>query len=592
MFRKILIFSTILILLACLANGSDKYKKYEISSNDDYLIKVSFSDGQTILTLYGEKENETLVFDRDDVAFKDDTVFVKGTAVLCSQGFFSPDGLLTIKEISKVKMETDQSGKIEIFLTKKSEKASAFVRSRSKNKFGLNQNVKVDSEEFIRGSAVSFWSNINIEGEVNGHVIAFFGDIDISDRAIIRGNVLAVNGNVNHAKNSTVYGEIRATNIKDKRRYTKTWRVNLNFRNLTSICKFNYNRIDGAAPYFGYKYINSDSTLPEISAVAGYAFASKRWLYEVGLKQFLFKNKSLQIGGSFYKKLASHDDWIISEKENTLFALLATEDYKDYYEAEGGYIYSKYKFPFEIDFEVGYQIEKHRWLDAHKNLWSLAGGSKRFSENFSTVSQPIYFASTNQIMNDMDFKSLIFKLNYNAIGNEYYPINSFLSFRADFEITPYNWRNKLDYTMNRLSAEVTRYQNINKNSGLIFRMAYGRIGYKCETTLSYYHLPMHKLFFLGGLGSLRGYDHKEYYGSEFWMGSFDYRIKFPAASWDSWLFYDVGQIGYSDKESTTEVKNSVGIGLSFTDIIRLNVAKRLDRSKDTMKLYVRMKHQF
>lgn len=591
MLQKILIFSTILILLACQVNGYDKYKKYEISSNENYLIKVSFSDGQTILTLYGEKENETLVFDRDDVAFKDDTVFVKEIPVLCSQGFFSPDGLLTTKEISKVKMETDQSGKIEIFLTKKSEKASAFVRSRSKNKFGLNQNITVDSEEFIRGSAISFWSNITIEGEVNGHVIAFFGDIDISDRAIIRGNVLAVNGNVNHAKNSTVYGEIRATNIKDKRRYTKTWRVNLNFRNLTSLAAFRYNRIDGAAPYLGYRYINSDSTLPELSVLAGYGFASKRWRYNIGLKQYLLKNKSLQIGGSFYKKLASHDDWIISENENTLFALFATEDYKDYYEAEGGYVFAKYKFPYNIDFEFGYQIENHKWLDAHKNLWSLAGGSKRFRDNFSTVTHFGYFFNTGYFINNMDFKSLIFKLAYNMNGKEQFPINSFFSFRTDLEITPFNGLRYYDYTLYRITAQATRYQTINRKSGLIIRLAYGTVGDN-KTLPSPWDIPIYKLFYLGGLGTLRGYDHKEFYGTEFWLTNIEYRINFPAASWNTWLFYDAGQIGKLDRMNVTEVKNSVGIGLTFSDIIRINLAKRLDRSNDTVKLYVRMKHQF
>ena len=46
------------------------------------------------------------------------------------------------------------------------------------------------------------------------------------------------------------------------------------------------------------------------------------------------------------------------------------------------------------------------------------------------------------------------------------------------------------------------------------------------------------------------------------------------------------------KLSDAEVRNSIGIGLTFSDMIRINVSKRLDRSDDSIKLYVRLKHQF
>ncbi|MCP4706844.1 MAG: hypothetical protein GY865_19775 [candidate division Zixibacteria bacterium] len=593
MLRKILIFSVAFILFAGLAADADNYKKYKISSNEENLLKISFSNSQTVLTLYDNQNsdnNKILMFNENDVDFKNDTVLIKGTAIFCSQGFFTPEGLFSIKDISKVKMEIDDDGKVEIFLTQKSKKASGFIRTKAKNRFGLNENIFIESDEFIRGSAISFWSDIKISGEVSGDVIALFGNVEIDDKAIIRGNVLSINGIVNHTKNSTVYGEIRSSNIKDKHRFTKTWRVNLNFKNLSSICRFNYNRIDGATPYFGYKYLNSDSTLPEVKAIVGYGFASERWRYEIGLKQYLLKNKSLTIGSSFYKRLASHDDWIISETENTLFALLATEDYKDYYEAKGGYLFAKYNFPFNIDFELGYQIENHKWLDANKNLWSLGGGSKRFRDNFSTVRQSFYYTNSQYITNRMDFKSLILKLDYNPEGNKNYPINSFFSFAANLEITPYRWKSYSRYTLFRYTAEAVRFQKLNLNSGMIFSLNYGRIGGSRKFVLS--EIPIHKMFFLGGLGTLHGYNHKEFAGTEFWLGSIEYKIKFPAASWDTWLFYEVGQIGQSSNLSEAEVKNSLGIGITFNNLIRLNVAKRLDRSDDTMTLTVRLKHQF
>ncbi len=586
MFRIISILGLILALSTSLATGADSYKKYDLSTNEENLLKISFSNGQTILTFYDDQNNdnnETIIFSPDDVKFKDDTVFVKETAIFCSQGFFSLNGLFLINDISNVKMETDKKGNIEIFLTQKSKTASKFTGSRSKNRVGLNQDISVETEEFVRGSALSFWSNIKIDGEVSGNVIALFGDIDIGDKAIVRGNVLALNGNVNHAKNSTIYGEIRATNIKDKHRFTKTWRVNLNFKNLTSMTKFYYNRVDGAAPYFGYKYLNSDSTLPEISLLGGYAFASERWRYDIGIKQFLLKNKSLQIGGSFYKSLISDDDRIISENENTLFALLVTEDYRDYFEAEGGKIGVGFKLPLNIDLEFNYQIEKYKSLPAHSGLWSLFGGSKEFRPNFSSLGNMREL--TMSAMNNEEMSSLGFKLSYNKNGKDNYPYNSFTTANLDIEWTPSRRidQNESDFTRYLISA--SRYQTLDRKNSLIFKTEYGNVDGD--------NIPTHKAFFLGGLGTLHGYDHKEFAGVEYWLGSINYRIKFPAASWDTWLFYEVGQIAnYFQKLSKEEVKNSIGIGLSFTDSIRLNISKRLDRSKDTMKLYVRLKHQF
>ena len=581
MFRKILILGVILILSAGSSVGSDAYKKYKILSNEDYLMKISFSDGQTILTLYGEKDNETLVFNKDDVDFRDDTVFVKGIPILCSRGFFSPDGLFTIEEIGKAKMDTDKSGKIEIFLTKKNKEASTFVLSRSKNKFGLSQNISVEPEEFIRGSAVSFWSNIKIEGEVNGHVIAVFGDVEIGDKAIIRGNVLAINGNVNHAKTSTVYGKIQATNVKDEHRSFKLWRLRRHKTDFSPGIKFYYNRIDGATPQFGFKYQNEESMLPEIKAFTGYGFASERWRYQIGFKQFLAKSKTVYLSGSFYKKLISGDDRIISECENTLFALLVTEDYKDYLEAEGGTISAGFKFPLNIGLEINYQIEKYKSLPSHSGLWSLFGGSKEFRPNFSSLKE--YRIWTLAAMDNEELFLLGLKLNYNKKGKENYPYNSFTTANLDIEWTPKGGNDEFDFARYLITA--TRYQTLDRKSSLIIRAEYGNVEGD--------NIPTHKAFFLGGLGTLRGNDYKEYGGTEYWLGNIEFGIKFPAASWKTWVFYDVGQIAnYFQNLSDTEVKNSVGIGLTFTDIIRINISKRLDRSKDSARLYVRMKHQF
>jgi len=584
MFRKILILSVVVFLMAGSVFGNDTYKKYKISTNEEYLLKLSFSNGQTILTLYSsidENNNETLVFDQNDVEFIADTVFVKSTKIFCSQGFFTPDGLVSTNEIGKVKMDTNRTGKVVIYFVKKSKSASKFVRSRSKNKFGLNKNITIESDEFIRGSAVSFWSDINIDGEVNKDVIAIFGNINISDKAIIRGDVLAINGEVNHSKTSTIYGTIQASNVKDKKRGFKFWRLRRHKTNLEPTFKFYYNRIDGATPQIGLSYKNDESMLPELDISVGHGFASERFRYHVGLKQYVIKSKKIFLSGEVYKKLISDDDRIISETENTLFALFATEDYKDYLEAEGGILNAGVEFPWNIGLDLNYRIEKYKSLPSHSGLWSMFGGSKEFRPNFSSLGS-IRTASLGA-MNGEEMSVLGIQLKYNNNGKENYPYNSFNTANLSFEWTPKTANDEFDY--NRFLLTATRYQTLDRTNSLIIKAEYGKVDGN--------NVPTHKAFYVGGLGTLYGYNHKEYAGTEYWLSSIDYKIKFPSASWDTWLFYEIGQLATNLQNlSDSEVKNSIGIGLTFTDIIRVNVAKRLDRSSDTVTLTIRLKHQF
>ena len=105
--------------------------------------------------------------------------------------------------------------------------------------------------------------------------------------------------------------------------------------------------------------------------------------------------------------------------------------------------------------------------------------------------------------------------------------------------------------------------------------------------------PIHKQFFLGGLGSLRGYDFKEYMGTEFWMGNIEYRLRFLNHDLAVAPFWDFGQITNGGDLSDAEVKNSVGLALYLGGDVKFSMAKRLDRSyDDDIEFNVRLEHVF
>jgi len=106
------------------------------------------------------------------------------------------------------------------------------------------------------------------------------------------------------------------------------------------------------------------------------------------------------------------------------------------------------------------------------------------------------------------------------------------------------------------------------------------------------YLPMYKRFYLGGLGTLHGYRHKEYMGTRFWMVNTEYRLEFPRTDLAVSVSWDVGRIANDTRFQTSDdVKHSLGMSVSLGDDFKVTLAKRLDRSyDDDPKLYVRFAH--
>jgi outer membrane protein assembly factor BamA len=105
---------------------------------------------------------------------------------------------------------------------------------------------------------------------------------------------------------------------------------------------------------------------------------------------------------------------------------------------------------------------------------------------------------------------------------------------------------------------------------------------------------MYKRFYLGGLGTLLGYRHKELMGTEFGMANAEYRVDFPRTDLAASVFWDAAQIANETKLSgDIEVKHCLGAAVHFGDDMRVNVSKRLDRGyNDDPKIYVRFDHVF
>src|SRR6185503_15391904 len=77
---------------------------------------------------------------------------------------------------------------------------------------------------------------------------------------------------------------------------------------------------------------------------------------------------------------ATEDAWIVDEVENTIFALLARTDYRDYYESEGFEVRAIWQPGLDFALRGDVRVEDQRSLPNEANV-SLTGGDDRFREN-------------------------------------------------------------------------------------------------------------------------------------------------------------------------------------------------------------------
>jgi len=262
--------------------------------------------------------------------------------------------------------------------------------------------------------------------------------------------------------------------------------------------------------------------------------------------------------------------------------LVATEDFKDYYEVEGSEVSAEFVPLSNLTLTTGYRYEDTRWLRAHHNLWSLFGGDKAFADNFPRVDGAYRDSSKEEI--DSTVNSAIFaKVDWdsrdpdNLFGRSAWHVSGELEWSSPDVNSDFDFR--------RYTIMARRYQRITRHTMLLVRGMYGG---------SDGYLPMYKRFYLGGLGTQAGYKHKEFMGSRFLMGNAEYRFKLPRTEVAVSALYDVGQIANNAPlDGDVELKHSLGLALYVGSEIRVSLAKRLDRSfDDDPQFYVRLEHVF
>ncbi|MDZ7260539.1 MAG: DUF5686 family protein [candidate division KSB1 bacterium] len=497
------------------------------------------------------------------------------------------------------------------FLQKHGKKKNEVVRF-----FG---DVVVEKDEVLEGDVVVMKGTIAIKGEVEGNVVAIWGDVDLASTGYVEGDVVSVGGKVRRESGSYVGGDVVETSWRGvqiemdedehymkiktpdvsmkherddqwQRRPRKSKWYRIGYKEEESFV-FRYNRVEGL--FLGLRLPKtywSDRSYYNfaIYGEAGYGFANKAMRYQIGAEKWFENDFRFALGAEAHNLTDTQDEWIIPSLENSLAALFLKEDFQDFYRREGFSVYATQNFTPALLLGAEYRSDCYYNMPNQTN-WALFGKKKKFREN--------------PLIDEIEMNSVVGKVCLDTRNDLKHPDQGwYITLLGEFARPEYNNEEPLNF--DRYIFDLRRYQPLGRGENLDFRIRVGTARGE---------LPIQFKFDLGGLSTLRGYDFKEFEnGDRMVLGNVEYRIHGRRSRFhDVWwlenlnliLFADTGWLWNSEDKSSyklgfkhltwSDLKTDIGIALSDEDgNVRFNVAKRVDVSGKPVVVTFRLNRTF
>lgn len=481
----------------------------------------------------------------------------------------------------------------------RSEAERRYLSDSGKNIIPINGDHLISAGETVDADIVITDGNIEINGEVLGSVIVIDGNMLIDRLGIIRGDAIAISGDIIRKVGGVIVGnEIETSwrNFVDMESQSRgPWRDRLENRRIydweneifgNDNVMFRYNRVEGV--FLGAEIAKRnlyDTRMFDIYGNVGYGFESEKWRYTIGLEKQFFKNDRFGIGVKSYDLTDSDDFWRIGYNENTIAALFVREDFLDFYNRSGLTAYINQEILSSTLLRFEYRADT---FESMRNAarWSVFGGGKVFRPN--------------PLIDEGDMRSINL-IGLFDTGNSGRVTERGWWIRFDGEYTSPDLGGDFDYA--RYILDLRRYMRLNSYENLNFRLMFGA---------SRGLLPVQRMFYLGGIGTLRGIRYKELSGSHVFLTNVEYLFnpRGILTGPPSWfledfklaLFFDAGAVttgdiggidDYFNKLSKDVMKHNVGIGITTQDEdLRVDFAWRTDIKSKPLRVTLRLTRSF
>ena len=348
-----------------------------------------------------------------------------------------------------------------------------------------------------------------------------------------------------------------------------------------------------------------DETYRSFASI-GYGFASRRFSYQLGGEKWWFDRYPLMVGTTFYNVIDELNYGGLSAGENLVSSAIFGSALLDYFQRQGFQAWLKQKLTSSNMLKVVFTSENHqnlfKWTD-----WSVFNRynynwNSLFDDGFNWLNlfydrdtedhQPgvwgvVHPKPSNRRIDAGQLQSITLSYHFDNRDYKSSRVRFFQSVAVPHYLTSEGWLGHCSIEQTGFGSElrfslfhleVVHYRLLSDRRNLKFRL---------QTGFSPQGLPRQKLFYLGGLNTIRGYEFKTFEGENKVLFNIEFNQKYGAdQSMVAGVFFDAGQAWYSDQYlGISKLATSIGLGVSlflFVDqeqpsIIRLELAKPLQR---------------
>lgn len=343
-----------------------------------------------------------------------------------------------------------------------------------------------------------------------------------------------------------------------------------------------YNRVEGFHLGMQLKIFELNRGKIRTTAFGGYGFSSGEFTYGTNINYYSKNALGFKGNLNFTRNITTNDEHLMGWLENTTSVFFAKKDFLDYFFTTGVRASILYRITRKHETSLKFHALEYDDI-REKDVWSfyqLIDSKRKYRENPEIdeergIGVSVGYTFDSRINQFMITDNFIFNITLEKAGG---------ALGGYFEY--YGW-----------SVNLKKYKRTFGPQMLIIR---GFLGIRDRTVSEQF------LYDLGGIGTLRGYKHKEFTGNRVGMVNVDYLfnraifkllpVKFlpfyPTMSLIA--FFDAGWTNLGTKPlsagksfDSSDIKTNIGIGYSIArDMVRIDFAKRLD-GKDGIKISIR-----
>jgi hypothetical protein len=349
-----------------------------------------------------------------------------------------------------------------------------------------------------------------------------------------------------------------------------------------------FSSVDGFVPSMGFGAAVFDHEEFNHSYVAGhlsYKFASERVGYALGFERPFFHTRKLYVGGEVHDLTATDDQWQLSSLEASLAAVGPRLSYRDYYRRRGIQVGAQFRPHPQIEFLGFWRSEREEPLPVTSDF-SFWNSDDPFRPNRPAADGHLNALILGATVDGPGFERESLDATYrrHQLDTFYgqtldYPAarnDTSAMWRVDWtsEISTPGLDSDFDFTRTIVSARYRRPLSPHQDFGV-----------RAMGGWSSGDLPPQRLFSVGGVGSVHGYDFKEQTGTSLALLNLEY-----ALGWRNGFkvlgFFDAGRA-----QTNADWLKGVGFGVGLADF-RVDFGYRTDAIPSSLQVILRINKTF